>query len=403
MGATLNEVGTATESESTRTSGKAYMRALETPPQDPSYEVMQYLSPQGELLPGREAPITTPETVRLYTAMVRTRLIEERMIMLQRQGRIGFYIGSNGEEACIIGPVAALRSTDWLFPCYRENGAYLLRGMPLQRFVDNLFGNAHDVVQGRQMPNHIVWRPANITSVSSPIGTQIPQATGAAYAAKLSGKDDVMLAYFGEGATSSNDFHTGVNFAGVWKAPVVFLCRNNQWAISVPREKQCAAEAIVDKAAGYGIKGVRVDGNDLFACYAAASEAYARARAGEGPTLIEALTYRLTGHSTSDDPKVYRSEDQVEPWRAKDPLIRVRRYLVARGAWSDAHDAKLRTEVDEECKAAIIDAEAAPPPALETVMTDVYSDLPWHLREQLAEAEAAKAIGKAAPKGEFPL
>jgi 2-oxoisovalerate dehydrogenase E1 component alpha subunit len=374
---------------------------------DPSEELDQdglvrYLRPDGALVPGRRAPLSDEEAARLYQAMLRNRLLDERMVMLQRQGRIGFFIGSTGEEAAIIGAAGALRPTDWLFPCYRENGAYLLRGMPLQRFIDNLFGNANDPVMGRQMPNHVSWRQANVTSVSSPIGTQIPQAVGAGLAAKLSGRDDVMLTFFGEGATSSNDFHTGMNFAGVWKAPVVFLCRNNQWAISVPREKQCAAATFADKAAGYGMPGVRVDGNDLFAMYATMQGALARARRGEGPTFIEAVTYRITGHSTSDDPKVYRKDAEVEPWRAKDPLVRLRKYLFARGAWSDARDEQTRLRMDEECRAAIAAAEAAPLPAVPTMFSDVYAELPWHLREQQAEVLSNQG-GAAAPSGAFPL
>jgi len=362
-----------------------------------------YLSPEGELLPGREAPISDEETLRLYLAMLRNRLVDERMVMLQRQGRIGFYIGSSGEEASIIGTVAALRQSDWLFPCYRENGAYLLRGLPFQRFVDNLFGNANDAVQGRQMPNHVAWRAANISSVSSPIGTQIPQAVGMAYAAKYEGRDDVAITFFGEGGTSSNDFHTGMTFAGVWKAPVLFVCRNNHWAISVPREKQCAAVEIVDKAAGYGMPGVQVDGNDLFACYAVAREAAERARRGEGPTFIEAFTYRVQGHSTSDDPKVYRKDEVVEPWRRKDPLERVKRYLVARGLWDDARDAAMRLQVDEECKAAINAAEKTAAPVLETIFEDVFAEKPWHLQEQLEEARVASQLAGDVADGAFPL
>jgi 2-oxoisovalerate dehydrogenase E1 component alpha subunit len=363
---------------------------------------IQYLSPSGELLPGRAAPLNVQETRRLYMAMVRIRLIDERMVMLQRQGRIGFYIGGTGEEACIIGPVAAMRPSDWLFPCYRENGAYLLRGLPFQRYVDNLFGNSTDPALGRQMPNHITWRAANVTSVSSPIGTQIPQAVGMAHAARLMGKDDVAVTYFGEGGTSSNDFHTGMNFAGVWKAPVVFICRNNHWAISLPREKQSAAVDFADKAAGYGMPGIRVDGNDLFACYAVMTEAIARARAGEGPTMIEAMTYRIQGHSTSDDPTVYRPNALVEPWRARDPLVRLRKYLNAASAWTDHDEEMLRIGVEEECKAAVNAAEQAAPPALASLFSDVYATSPWHLREQQAEVERTGSSAGSA-KGEFPL
>lgn len=370
--------------------------------EDDESGLVQYLNADGELVEGRDAPMPLIEARRFYEAMVRIRVIDERMVTLQRQGRIGFYIGSSGEEASIIGPVGALRTSDWLFPCYRENGAYLLRGMPLQRWVDNLFGNANDPVVGRQMPNHISWADRNITSVSSPIGTQIPQATGAAMAARHQGRDDVTMTFFGEGATSSNDFHTGLNFAGVWKAPVVFICRNNQWAISVPRHKQCAAEFFADKAVGYGMPGVRVDGNDLFATYAVTAEAIARARRGEGPTMIECVTYRITGHSTSDDPKAYRKDEEVEPWRAKDPLVRLRRYLQARGAWSAQEETAFRTTVEEELREAIHAAEATAAPALDTLFEDVYQEKPWHLTEQLADAREHLS-DPSVPKGEFPL
>jgi len=401
MGISLEELKSS--AEVTRLNGHAAsIRALQPIDDGEPDEIVQYLSPEGELLPGRDAPLPDAEVRRLYLAMSRIRLLDERMTMLQRQGRIGFYIGGTGEEAAIIGPVAALRASDWLFPCYRENGGYLLRGMPLQRFMDNLFGNANDPALGRQMPNHISWRQANVTSVSSPIGTQIPQAVGAAYAAKLLGKDDAMLTYFGEGGTSSNDFHTGMNFAGVWKAPVIFLCRNNQWAISVPREKQTAAGAIADKAAGYGMPGIRADGNDLFAMYAVTRDALVRARRGDGPTLVEAVTYRIMGHSTSDDPTVYRTNAAVEPWRAKEPLIRLRKYLAAKGLWSNGEEESFKAQFDEEIKAAVKAAEAAPAPALETLFKDVFATMPWHLREQEAEVFANQG-GATAPKGEFPL
>lgn len=356
---------------------------------------MQILLPDGTLAPGRTPPLDDARTVELYRAMVRIRLVDERMTTLQRQGRIGFYIGGTGEEAAILPPVAALRPDDWLFPCYREGGAYLLRGLPLQRFVDNLFGNARDPAKGRQMPNHIAWRERNIVSVSSPIGTQVVQAAGAARAAQILGRPDVMMTFFGEGATSSNDFHAGMTFAGVWKAPVVFVCRNNGWAISVPRDKQCAAAHIADKAAGYGMPGVRVDGNDPFAAFAASRDAVDRARRGEGPTLLEMETYRIAGHSTSDDPRAYRDEAEVELWRTRDPLSRTRRYLESRGAWSEAQEDALRKSVDEELRAATAAAETAPAPDPDSLFEDVYSRLPWHLAEQLEDARANRSDGAA--------
>lgn len=351
-------------------------------------EPFHLLTPEGRA--EREPAMPVEQAVALYRAMVQNRLLDERMITLQRQGRIGFYIGSIGEEAAILGSCAALGPRDWVFPCYRENGAALWRGLPLQRFVDNLVGNGNDPIQGRQMPNHVAWREGNYASVSSPIGTQIPQAVGCALAAKIRKDPIVALVYFGEGATSSNDFHVGMNFAGVFRAPAVFLCRNNGWAISVPREKQTASESFAVKAEAYGMPGVQVDGNDLFAVHAVTREAVERARGGGGPTLIEAVTYRVIGHSTSDDPRAYRKEEEVEPWRKKDPLERLQRYLIDRGAWSGEQEAEMRARIDEEIKAAIAAAEAAPPPALDSLFEQVYARLPWHLDEQRAEARAAK-------------
>jgi 2-oxoisovalerate dehydrogenase E1 component alpha subunit len=282
--------------------------------------------------------------------------------------------------------------TDWIFPCYREHGAALLRGMPLVTFVCDLLGNAGDAMKGRQMPCHEAWRPGHFTSISSPISTQIPQAVGAAWAARLKGDAMVALTYFGEGGTSAHDFHTGLNFAAVRKIPVVFVCRNNGWAISVPRERQTGSETIAQKAIAYGMRGERVDGNDLLAVHAATRRARERAAAGEGPTLIECVTYRVEGHSTSDDPRVYRPAELVEPWKKKDPLLRMRRYLGRRGALDDAADEKIRAEVREELQRVLKEAEAfAPKPPIESLFEDVYAEPTPHLREQLTELEAAIA------------
>jgi 2-oxoisovalerate dehydrogenase E1 component alpha subunit len=261
----------------------------------------------------------------------------------------------------------------------------------LQSLCD-LFGNAGDVMKGRQMPCHEAWRPGRYASISSPIATEIPHAVGAAWAARLRGEEMVSLTYFGEGATSAHDFHTGLNFAAVRKIPVVFVCRNNGWAISVPREKQTASETIAQKAIGYGMRGERVDGNDLLAVHAATRRARARAAAGEGPTLIECVTYRIEGHSTSDDPRAYRPAELVEPWRKKDPILRMRRHLGHRSLLDEAADARLRDEIREEIQRALKEAEAFPPkPPLETLFTDVYAEPLRQQREQLAEVEAAIA------------
>jgi 2-oxoisovalerate dehydrogenase E1 component alpha subunit len=345
-------------------------------------EVVRVLRDDGTLDPARDPHLSTDEVAHVYRAMVRTRVLDDRLTALQRQGRIGFHIGSLGEEAAILGSAWALRPSDWIFPCYREFGAALLRGMPLQRYLDNMFGNANDPAKGRQMSDHYCDKKAHFTSISSPIGTQITQAVGFGWAAKLRKEDLVTLAYFGDGATSSSEFHNGMNFAGVFKAPCVLFCRNNGWAISVPTERQTASHGFADKGIAYGIPGVRVDGNDLFAIIHVTREAIARASRGEGATLIEALTYRLSGHSTSDDPKAYRPEAWLEPWKRLDPVARVRRWLERNAAWSDAKDQAVEAEVDAEVRAAVSVAEKTPPPPLESLFEDVYAERPWHLVEQ---------------------
>jgi 2-oxoisovalerate dehydrogenase E1 component alpha subunit len=345
-------------------------------------------------LVGGEDEVTLPdaEVLRLYRLMVLNRSVDERMITLQRQGRIGFYIGSIGEEATVIGSAAGMREQDWIFPCYREHGAAFLRGMPLVTFMCDLFGNAGDRMKGRQMPCHEAWRQGRFASISSPISTQISHAVGAAWAARLKGEPMVSLTYFGEGGTSAPDFHTGLNFASVHKIPVVFLCRNNGWAISVPSERQTGSETIAQKAIGYGMRGERVDGNDLLAVHAATARARERAAAGEGPTLLECVTYRVEGHSTSDDPRAYRPAELVEPWKKKDPILRMRRYLTRRGAVDDGQDERLRQEIRDEIQHALREAEAFPQkPPLESLFEDVYAEPLPQLREQLEELEAAVA------------
>ncbi len=340
----------------------------------------------------RQVTLADGELVELYRWMVLNRQVDERMVAMQRQGRIGFYIGSIGEEAAVIGSVSAMRPQDWVFPCYREHGAALLRGMPLATYVCNLLGNAEDLMLGHQMPCHEAWEPGHYTSISSPIGTQIPQAVGAAWAARILGDDMVSLVYFGEGATSSNDFHTGLNFAAVKKVPVVFVCRNNGWAISVPRERQTAAETIAQKALAYGMRGERVDGNDLLAVHAATRRARERAAAGEGPTLLECVTYRMEGHSTSDDPRAYRPVELVEPWRKKDPILRLRTYLAGRGLLAEGDEARILAEVRDRIQAAIKEAEAHPvKPPLASLFEGVYAEPLWQQREQRAELERALA------------
>ena len=345
-------------------------------------EAVRVLRDDGSLDPRHDPALSPEQLIDLYRHMVTTRWMDERLTNLQRQGRIGFHVGSLGEEAAIIGSAWAMRPGDWIFPCYREFGAALMRGLPLQRFMDNMFGNDNDVVKGRQMPDHYTCREAHWGSISSPVGTQITQAVGFAWAAKIRKQDLATLVYFGDGATSSSEFHNGMNFAGVFKTPTVFFCRNNGWAISVPVDRQTASQSFAQKGIAYGVPGVQVDGNDIFAVVAATRQAVNRAASGGGPTLIEALTYRMGGHSTSDDPNRYRGQDDLAPWGQRDPLERLRRFLADRGHWNEQREQALRTEIEQRFRAAVDASERVPPPPLDSMFEDVFERPSWHLIEQ---------------------
>jgi pyruvate dehydrogenase E1 component alpha subunit len=360
---------------------------MESPEQEliEGSDVIRVLKDDGSLDPEHDPGLSPDEVITIFRHMVLTRLIDERLVALQRQGRIGFHIGSVGEEAAILGSAYAMREQDWLFPCYREFGAALMRGLPLDCFVDNMFGNANDTVKGRQMPDHYTSRKSRWLSISSPVGTQITQAVGLAWAAKIQKREESALVYFGDGATSSGEFHSGMNFAGVFKVPVIFFCRNNGWAISVPIERQTASRTFAEKGIAYGVPGVRVDGNDMFAVVAVTRRALADALRGDGPTLIEALTYRMGGHSTSDDPNRYRAQDKVEPWMERDPIERLRRYLVQHELWDARQEEELNADIDRRFREAVAVSERTPPPPLETMFEDVYEEPPWHLVEQRAE------------------
>ncbi len=362
-------------------------------------EPFSILDESGHLLPGAVAPpIPDADLKRLYRGLLLVRIMDDRMLRLQRQGRLGFYMTSTGEEATHLGGVYPLTNDDWIFPSYREPGAAFWRGYTLKEFICQLFGNADDLVKGRQMPVHHACRRINYVSISSPVGTQIPQAVGAGWAAKISKKSDVALVYFGEGATSTGQFHVGMNFAGVYKAPTIFFCRNNGWAISTSRDRQTAAKTFAAKAIGYGMPGIRVDGNDLLAIISVMNTAVQRARDGEGPTMIEAVTYRRGGHSSSDDPSVYRDPNEPKKWEPRDPITRFKGYLETKGLWTEAWDTQIRDEINAEISEALKASESIGPPAPETLFDDVFSDLPWHLAEQkqllLDEIAAAGGVRK---------
>ncbi|HEX3697078.1 MAG TPA: thiamine pyrophosphate-dependent dehydrogenase E1 component subunit alpha [Polyangia bacterium] len=353
-------------------------------------EVIRVMDDDGRVIhPEREPKISGDDLRRLFRTVLLVRLLDERMLRLQRQGRLGFYLASTGEEATHIGAAFALRPSDWFYPAYREVGAALYRGYDLRTFMCQLFGNAEDPVRGRQMPVHHSIRKLNFVSISSPVATQIPHAVGTAWAAKLQKKDDVAVAFFGEGGTSTPIFHAALNFAGVFKTPAILVCRNNGWAISVPRSVQTVTPTFAQKAVAYGIPGVLVDGNDILAMIHVISEAAARGRRGEGATLVEARTYRRGAHSSSDDPSVYRDPAEPKEWEQRDPFDRLRKYMTARQEIDAGIEAKMRAEITDQISDALAYAESrAPKPPLHSMFEDVYSDIPWHLREQAAELEA---------------
>jgi pyruvate dehydrogenase E1 component alpha subunit/2-oxoisovalerate dehydrogenase E1 component alpha subunit len=354
---------------------------------------------------GREvaAPPSLPDEdlLALHRHMLKMRLLDQRMLSLQRQGRIGFYGMATGQEASVTGSAYPLRRGDWVFHALRETGVCLWRGTSVQEFVCQLIGNSGDVLLGRQMPMHFSDRKVNSVAWSSVIGTQLPHAMGAAYAAKLLRHDTVCVGYIGDGGTSSGDFHAALNFAAVWKVPAVFFCQNNQWAISVPLAAQTASSSIAVKAVAYGMPGIRVDGNDLLAVIAAQREAVERARSGGGPTLIESVTFRMGGHSSSDDPTRYRDAAEVELWETRDPVARFAAWLRGKGLLTDAHLERWTGEINDEISAAVTAAEALPPPGIDSIFTDVYAEMPQHVLEQMKYAQAL-GLGTRF-EGAFPL
>ena len=355
---------------------------------DPGYvQRAPVLREDGTVDKAHDPDLPEATLLKMYRSMSLVRLLDERCMNLQRQGRIGFYGTSTGEEAAVVGSAAALKDDDWIFPALRQGGALLHRGFPLRRYFGHLFGNAESVELGRSMPCHYSDRTYGFVSWSSSMATQLPHAVGMAYGAKLKGDKRIAIGYMGDGATSEGDFHHALNFAGVWRTPVVFFCNNNQWAISVPFTKQSGSDTVAVKARAYGFPGVRLDGNDVLGVYAATREAAERARSGNGPTLIEAVTYRMQGHSSSDDPTRYRSADEVAAWARRDPLTRFRNYVENRGIWSKEKEVALVAELQQLINEGIQHAEAAGPPPTDTLITEVYAKPTWLLRREYGELQ----------------
>ena len=322
-----------------------------------------------------------------YKTMQYIRVLDERMVAAQRQGRLSFYIVCTGEEAAVVGTAAALQSGDMIMGQYREQAALRYRGFTTEQFMGQLFGNETDLGKGRQMPIHYGSKALNYMTISSPLATQIPQAAGYAYGQKMAGKGECTLCYFGEGAASEGDFHAGLNMAAVQEVPVIFVCRNNGYAISTPTDEQYKGDGIASRGIGYGIKTIRVDGNDLLAVHAATVAARDFAVTNNAPVLIECMTYRVGGHSTSDDPSGYRSKDEENAWRNKDPIQRFKHWLLNKNWWSEDEEASLVEAYRTEILSVLKKVEKLPLQPLRTLITDVYEQPSAQLQEQYAELE----------------
>ena len=354
-------------------------------------------APVDVALPSSSSEIAVEQRLSAYRTMVLSRVVDERCLMLQRQGRIGFYVPMQGQEAAQVGAAMALLPEDWVFPAYRELGVALARGVPLQALLDQFIGNSGDLLKGRQMPNHYGYRAQNFVVASSPIGTQITQAVGAAMAARRRHDRIVTITFFGDGATSSNDFHAGLNFAGVFRAPTIFFCQNNQWAISLPRDRQTRSRTLAEKAAAYGIPGVMVDGNDLEAVHRAVAAARRRAISGDGPTLIEASVYRFGPHSSSDDPHRYRSDAEVADAKRKDPVQRLKSSLIADGALDEPKDEAIWTAARAEFAKTLEIAERTAALVPTSFLDDVFAAPTPRLVEERALLDALLREGVMKP------
>ena len=345
-------------------------------------EYLSILDEKGQLDESLEPDLSEELLLKMHRMMLLGRRFDERKLKLQRMGRIGTFAPVKGQEASQLGIVAALRDSDWMVPSFREATASLWRGTPMENIL-LVYGGFY---QGNEVPED-----TTDLLVSVPVGTQPLHAVGIGYGIKYAEKDDVAVTFFGDGATSEGDFHEALNFAGVYQTPTIFVCQNNQWAISVPRQMQTKSETIAQKAVAYGIPGIQVDGNDILAVYAAAQEAAERARSGGGPTLIENVTYRLSVHTTADDPTKYRDEEEVEEWSKKDPLPRFQGYLKEKGLLTDEDIEVLEQEIKSEIQEAVDRAEKK----MEELKDDAlsmfdhhYQDLPPYLEEQRQELKA---------------
>lgn len=355
-------------------------------------EVYQILTPAGEIV-GEIPDLPAGQMVSMYRWMVLGRAFSERMVALQRQGRMGTFAPLNGQEATSVGLAAPLQPNDWLVASYREVLAYMIKGVPMIGVMKQWGGDIPD-----SYPYEAHCLPFQIV-----LGSQMLHATGIAQAIKYDQKPDVVVAVCGDGATSEGDFHEALNLAGVFQAPVVFVVQNNGWAISVPRSRQTAAKYIAHRGPGYGIPAQIVDGNDVLAVYQIISDSVARARAGGGPALIEAITYRLGAHTTADDPRKYRPEAELQAWHQRDPIPRFLNFLLARDLLTEAENHHLQQEVADTVQAAVESYEALPAQSLDQLFSLVYAEMPPHLRRQQDELKRDLEPARRRPSQPIPV
>lgn len=334
---------------------------------------IQILNEQGELNESTRPPEFTDAIMRqLYEKMLFIKMADQKALNLQRQGRMGTYASCRGQEAIQIASTYALQPNDWLVPAFRETAAMWMHGIPLKDIYLYWMGNEW----GSHAPENV-----NVLPVSIPVGSHMLHAVGIGMAMTRKKSNQIAITYFGDGATSEGDFHEAMNFAGLYKSPTVFICQNNQFAISVPRSKQTASKTIAEKAFAYGFTGVQVDGNDLVACYKVCKEAIDRARNEKMPTLIEAVTYRLSDHTTSDDATRYRDAEEHEKWKKKDPLIRLQRYLATKNLWNEQIEQELVAKFEPEIVKTAEEAEKVPNNPAD-IFDYMYAEMPPHLQEQ---------------------
>lgn len=338
------------------------------------------LDEHGKIVDPQWAPLLSEERLLLgYRTMLLARVADLKAVSLQRQGRLFTLPPNIGQEASAVGSALALEAADWMVPAYRELGAWLLKGVPLERVY---------MYHGGSEFGNVITAGTRVLPTSVPIASQLLHAAGIGHAINYRGGREIVITYFGDGGTSEGDFHEALNWAGVFNCPVIFFCNNNQYAISLPRERQTRAETLAQKAVAYGIKGIQVDGNDMLAVYRATQAAADHARAGNGPVLIESVTYRLGAHTTSDDPTKYRDSEEEALWKLRDPLLRMRRFLESQNLWSEQRETHAMADAQQQADAAFQKAEKWPANSPDEIFNHVYEQAPPELQRQSASLKA---------------